>query len=522
MGRTVGRVGVAITALAVLAPAAAGARVLRVGRFHGKAGQYRTIQAAVNAAHAGDVILVAPGVYHERADYSGRYSAAGKDEPMAGVWIHTPRITLRGMDRNRVIVDGTKPGSSRACSSAKARQDLGPRGADHKRLGRNGIEVYKARGVKLENLTVCNFLKNPEGGNQIWFNNGDGSGKQTPGSFLGSFLSATDSYYGGKGGPVGSYGIFVSNSSGPGKIVHTYASNMDDSDYYVGACRDCNVVVSDAHAQYSALGYSGTNSGGHLRLEHSEWDHNKTGIVTNSQNNDDAPSPALGWCPGSSSTSCTFIQDNFVHDNNNPNVPGAGSAALGPVGTGIVLAGVRGDTVRRNRIVHNGAWGVVTVPYPDSETPPAISNCEGGTPNFPAGAFRCYYDDFGNEVTANRFTGNGFFGNPTNGDLGDVSGTNTPGNCWHGNTDGAGAVTAAPADLETTHATCGVQNTGADLSSQLAAQLICDTELLGACDPSTGTYPRTTKVVMPRLKRQRTMANPCAGIPANPWCRRKG
>ena len=65
-------------------------------------------------------------------------------------------------------------------------------------------------------------------------------------------------------------------------------------------------------------------------VENSEWDHNQSGIVTNSQNNDDAPSPQLGLCPGSTSRSCTFFRNNYVHDNNNPNVPSAGSAALGP------------------------------------------------------------------------------------------------------------------------------------------------------------------------------------------------
>ena len=44
--------------------------VLLVGTFQGKAGQYKSIQAAVNAAHAGDWILVAPGDYHETDDLS--------------------------------------------------------------------------------------------------------------------------------------------------------------------------------------------------------------------------------------------------------------------------------------------------------------------------------------------------------------------------------------------------------------------------------------------------------------------
>ena len=66
------------------------------------------------------------------------------------------------------------------------------------------------------------------------------------------------------GKPAASYGIFSSNSRGPGTFKHTYASNMNDSSYYIGACSDCNQVLTNAHAQYSALGYSGTNSGGRL------------------------------------------------------------------------------------------------------------------------------------------------------------------------------------------------------------------------------------------------------------------
>src|SRR5215469_16799933 len=85
-----------------------GSKVLLVGSFNGHQGRYRTIQGAVNAAKRGDWILVGPGDYHETADESGRYinPAVGQ---MGGVYIHKSGITLRGMNRNSVVVDGTNP-----------------------------------------------------------------------------------------------------------------------------------------------------------------------------------------------------------------------------------------------------------------------------------------------------------------------------------------------------------------------------------------------------------------------------
>ncbi len=490
-------------------------RTLQVGTWHRRQGQYTSIQAAVDAARPGDWILVAPGDYHERGDYTGHLVAP--DVSGAGVMIRTPDIHLRGLDRNRVIVDGTKPGSA-PCDASPAAQDPGPPGPDSRPLGRNGVEVYEADGVTVENMTVCNFLTGAGGGgNQVWFNGGDGSGSVHLGSYRGAYLSATSTYYGGANAPAGEYGIFASNSRGPGLIAHTYASNMADASYYIGACPDCNAVVTDAHAQNSALGYSGTNSGGHLVLEDSEWDHNKTGISTNSQNNDDAPPPQDGSCPGTSGArSCTFFRDNWIHDNDNPNVPGSGTAELGPVGTGIVVAGGRFDTITGNRIERNGAWGVLLVPYPDTETPPPIAHCQGGTQQSPG---LCYFDDWGNEVAHNDFASNGGFGNVTNGDLGDVSGLHTPGNCWHDNRDRSGVVSSAPANLQTTHATCGVANQGADLSSPLAAQVICDTQVFGPCADTPGMhYPRQTVVQLMPLPRERTMDDVCDDVPSGSWC----
>ena len=99
----------ALLVVAWLAPSGADARVLLVGSWHGHHGSFTSIQAAVDAARPGDWVLIGPGDYHERGDRDPRYRSLAENG--AGVMITTAGIHLRGMDRNRVVVDGTKPGS---------------------------------------------------------------------------------------------------------------------------------------------------------------------------------------------------------------------------------------------------------------------------------------------------------------------------------------------------------------------------------------------------------------------------
>jgi len=513
-----------------LPPGHAKGRVLRVGTFHGIPGQFETIQSAVDAAKPGDWILVAPGDYHEQGDRTYPWPGVAS----GAVYIATPNLHLRGMDRNRVVVDGTKPGAPQ-CSADPSDQDLGPLDWSGNPLGRNGIEVFKADNVAIENLTACNFLDGSDGGgNQIWWNGGYQSGQIGLGPYLGQYLSATSTYFQSAQQPKAEYGIFASNSRGPGLIVHTYASNMADSSYYIGACPDCNAVLADGHAQNSAQGYSGTNSGGHLVIAYSEWDQNLTGITTNSQNSE-GPSPQSGKCPDAErgltgNGLCTYFIGNYIHDNNNPNVPAAGLAGMTPVGTGMFVSGGQYDTVAWNRVEHNGSWGLLLVPYADLSSPsPQSAHCAGGVvpqvgDPFPLGLLAsigatCYFDDFGNEIYDNFLSGNGFFGNRTNGDLGEISGLNDPGNCWHGNFDPKG-VTSSPADLQTTHGTCGIPNQGSGLFGPLGLQLICATQAFGPCTETPG-YPQTTEVTLLPLPPQPSMENPCEGVPANPWCKKE-
>ena len=277
----------------------------------GMAPVFSTVQSAVNAASPGAWILIWPGVYHEKST----------QWPTAGVWIQKPGLHIRGLDRNGVIIDGSNGTASKPCPSSPALQDT------NGGVGRDGIVVWKASGVTIQNLTVCDYLSGTGGhGNEIWWNGGDGSGKIGMGAYTGSYLSATSMF-----GPsdvhnanLAQYGVFVSNAHGPGVIEESYASNMADSSYYVGACqRVCHATLKHDVGTNSNLGYSGTNAGGPLVIEDSVFSRNRAGIVPNSLNNDDAPPPQNGACPGGT-TSCFFIEHNVIKNNNNPNVPTSG------------------------------------------------------------------------------------------------------------------------------------------------------------------------------------------------------
>lgn len=507
--------------------------VLLVGTWKGVAGQYSSIQAAVDAAQPGDWILVAPGDYREQNDIKNPPSGTALRQGGYGsVLITKDNLHLRGLNRNTVIVDGTSSGT--ACNSVEANQNFGPV-VDGQALGRNGIVVYKANNVSIDNLTTCNFTSGAgDTGNNIWWDGGAGGGVIGLTGYSGSYLTATDQFFNGNS-TAGTYGIFSSDAQGSATTLwdSIYAANFNDSGMYVGACRQlCDITINNAYMTGNALGYSGTNSGGSILIENSTFTNNQDGLDTNTQIAGDPPAPQNGACPAGQTpkikgaTTCWILYKDTFSNNNNSHVPHAGTAAAGPLGTGLTISGGRNDTVMDSTFTGNNAWGIMVLPYADSDTPPAGVSCAntGGTELTGLG---CIYDPQNVHVLNNKFSNNAGFKNVTNSDMGYID--LFPGvanSCFAGNKNGSKSAIAYPPNLQKQFAACNGTLTSSSpsapypttsLFSTLVTEVLCDTGF-SSC-PNGANYPKSDVVTLvPRPTTLATMPNPCVGVPSNAWC----
>ncbi len=261
---------------------AASGRTIRVPR------DAPTIQAGVDRARRGDLVLVSPGVYHE------------------SVTVATDGLVIRGVDRNRTILDG-----------------------DFER--ENGFIVVGANGVAIENLTARNFTYN----GFYW------TGVR---GYRGSYLTAYRN---------GDYGIFAFDSQW-GVFDHSYASGSPDAGFYIGQCQPCHAVITDVVAEYNQIGYSGTNAGGDLVIANSTFRKNRTGIVPNTLDSEDLAPQADAVVAG-----------NVVAANGAVEAARGESEGFDiGYGVGIAILGGNDNQIMRNRVADNPRVGVVIAPNP--------------------------------------------------------------------------------------------------------------------------------------------------------------
>ena len=443
------------TLLILFLAASAAAQVLIVTKRHVTYPHYTTIQAAVGAAHRGDWILIAPGVYHGQ------------------VRITKPGLHIRGMNRNTVILDG--------------RHGVG-----------NGIEIYGADDVWVENLTVRNFDRRRRddfaNGNEVWWNGAVHRGHIGLSGWWGQYLTTYDT------GLLGGYGLYT-GSSVDGWYKHVYGSGFNDAGLYIGACRDCHALVSDALMERNALGYSGSNAGGHLIIENSIFRDNSIGLAPNSDAGGDPPPPQDGACNSGANRSktprvastrmarCTIIRNNLIADNGNLSSPADRDVLGAPWGIGIELPGVYSDLVEGNQIIGNPNFGALVFEYPDP---------------FPPTRKTIYFQVSGNRLSGNRFSGNGT--SPGGADIGLEGGAfgskSSVNNCFSGNA----FTTSNPTGIE---GTWGCQHTTTpNGTSSLVLEVINLVSQSGA----------RASVAQPAPLPQPTMPHPCGGVPRNPLC----
>lgn len=263
-----------------------------------------TIQAAADRVAPGGMILVSPGVYNET------------------VQVTTPDVTVRGEDRNRVIIDGG---------------GLRPYGI-----------VGEADGIRVQNLTVRNttfygvLVTGLHDSNGPRANSDNGSyEKFDPAQFppLQRFeIDHVTAYNNGL------YGIYAFDAQ-HGSIHDNYASGSADSGFYVGQCHACDILVTGNVGERNAVGFENANASAPLYVVGNRFSNNRVGLTLLSDYQE-VFIPQTG----------NVIAGNLISNNNEAQTP---EQADGGFGTGVGISGGTQNTFVRNRIAGNSRSGVL-------------------------------------------------------------------------------------------------------------------------------------------------------------------
>jgi len=248
----------------------------------------------------GGLILIEEGTYH------GTLQVSADD------------VTVRGADRNGVVLDGELETSS-------------------------GI-VGTGERFTVENLTVRNYLQNGVLVTGVTDDSGAGVARGPDGylpdaapdpvpGYLVQFVTAENN---------GLYGIYAFNRT-DGVIRDNLATGGSDSGIYVGQCESCNALVENNVMQWSAVGLELANASD-VTITGNRIVENRIGITVLSN-----------YLEAHGPTKNTVIAGNVIAHNNAVETP---EHANGAFGTGIGIAGTVGAVVTANRIEGNDNAGV--------------------------------------------------------------------------------------------------------------------------------------------------------------------
>lgn len=262
-----------------------------------------SITEAVARVEEGGLVLVGPGTYAEE------------------VLVDVEGVTIRGTDRNEVVVDGE-----------------GRRGS--------GIVVI-ADGVRVENLTVTSttlygvLFTGVHDGKQAMTPADNGYESFDPSAFppLERFridhVTATNN---------GLYGIYAFNAE-HGVIADSWASGSADSGIYVGQCQDCDTLVTGNVTTRNAVGFENANASTSLSIVGNRFSGNRVGMTLTS-NYQEAFVPQHG----------NLVAGNVVTDNAEPESP---AQADGGWGIGIGIGGGQDNRLVRNLVSGNPRAGIL-------------------------------------------------------------------------------------------------------------------------------------------------------------------
>ena len=177
-----------------------------------------TLAAAADRVGPGGTIVIAPGIYAEE------------------LVIDPPDITVRGEDRNATVIDG-EAAPVRHRRDRRRREHPEPDGSHRDLLRRARHRVHADDGCR-PRTAATGYTS--------------ARSREVPAASA-LPLDHVTAYNNGL------YGIYAFDAQ-HGVIRDSYASGSADSGFYVGQCRDCDILVQGNVAERNAIGFENANA----------------------------------------------------------------------------------------------------------------------------------------------------------------------------------------------------------------------------------------------------------------------